>query len=214
MNLDNAAIKAYETLLKYDVISTPVSPLPIIKRAGALVLSFTELSVSSGKNRDDLIELCGNEDAATAARIIDGHPQYIVAYNRTLKQDVVQRALARELGHIILEHDGTRQEDVRNMEALHFAQHLLCPRPLIKAIQDAGITITTNDVGNLTGFDEECLSCIRQFPGANVPAELNRKVKDLFAENIQRIIRYRKCRQQNDGSDIADFGSFMDNYEE
>jgi Zn-dependent peptidase ImmA (M78 family) len=39
--------------------------------------------------------------------------------------DIVRKALARELGHIVLGHDGTRPEDVRNQEAECFAKVLL-----------------------------------------------------------------------------------------
>jgi len=48
-----------------------------------------------------------------------------VVYNQRMPFDIVRKALARELGHIVLGHDGTRPEEVRNTEAEHFAKIML-----------------------------------------------------------------------------------------
>ena len=127
---------------------------------------------------------------------------------------MVQRALARELGHIVLGHDGSRPEEVRTAEALCFAQHLLCPRPLLYAIQEAGVPLTLEVVGNVTGCYERCMAGMRKFPGVRVPAELNRAVRDLFSEYINNFLAFQPFLTWDDRSAIADFGSFMEGYEE
>lgn len=51
--------------------------------------------------------------------------KYIVMYNGTLPDHLLRRTLARELGHVVLEHDGTGPEDVWMEECSCFAYHLL-----------------------------------------------------------------------------------------
>ena len=212
-----AAIKATETLIKFGINSAPVSPVPILKKTpGVLVFSYQSISNHLDQDRRCVISMFGegNQDAFTTVNMKDGKPQYIVTYNQQLSQVFVQRSLARELGHIILGHDGTLPEDVRNEEAKAFANHLLCPRPLIHAFQAAGLRVTTEMLGNLTGCFDYCLSCMRRIPAVTVPAELNRLVRDQFMDYIINFIEYYRSASLSDGSASADFGSYMDGYEE
>ena len=212
-----AATKAMETLIKYGIKTAPVDPLPILKRIpGVLVMSFSEMSDCVGMDRNKLISTFGltNMDATTTVRNDNGKKTYIVAYNMRLSFQMLQRALARELGHIVLGHDGTKTDEVRTAEARCFAQHLLCPRPLVKAIQETGIAFTVDLLGNMTGCNEHCLSCMRQLPGVLVPAELNSKVREQFKDYIDEFIRYQLLFSSTDTSRFAIFGSYMDFYEE
>ena len=212
-----AAIKAMETLVKYGIKSAPVDPLPILKQIpGVLVMSFSEVSDCVGMERNKLISTFGlpNMDAATTVMNDHGESRYIVTYNMRLSFQVLQRALARELGHIVLGHDGSRTDEVRTSEARCFAQHLLCPRPLIKAVQESGIPFTIDLLGNMTGCNEHCLACMRSLPGVIVPADLNRKVRDQFAEYIEEFIRFQLILSPEDTSRFALFNGYMDFYEE
>jgi hypothetical protein len=212
-----AAITATETLIKFGINSAPVSALPILKNTpGVLVFSYQSISNHIDQDRRCVISMFGdgNQDAFTTVNMKDGKPQYIVTYNQQLSQVFVQRSLARELGHIILGHDGTLPEDVRNEEAKAFANHLLCPRPMIHAFQAAGLRITTEMLGNLTGCFDYCLSCMRRIPAVSVPAEMNRLVRDQFMDYIVNFIEYYRNATLTDGSALADFGSYMDGYEE
>ena len=120
-DFDRAATAAAEILIKYGINTAPVDPIPIFKKApGFNVVTFTEMSRMIGMDRSDLLSSFQTEshDAISSVYIKDGKPHYLVAYNMRLPQYIVQRALAREMGHIVLGHDGTRPEDVRNAEAL------------------------------------------------------------------------------------------------
>ena len=141
-NYDKAATQATETLITWGIRKTPVDPLPILKSLDSVNLcSFMEMSEKAGCNRDDVLSAFGNtKDAVTSAVMVNGEPEYFIAYNQLLPFYAVQHALARELGHIVLGHDGTLPADVRTAEARCFANHLLCPRPLIRAVQDMGMT--------------------------------------------------------------------------
>lgn len=212
-----AAIKACETILRYGITCTPVTPLPILSRIpGVFVVSFTEMSDSIGIDRKTLLSTIGSQcqDAVTSFRYHEGEPKYIVAYNQRLPFYMLQRALARELGHIVLGHDGTGPEDVRSAEAQFFGMHLLCPRPMIRSIMDTGTQITVEMLGTLTGCYGRCLAQMRKAEGVRIPPELNRAVREKFADYVNNFIDYHQTVSYEDESPAADFGTFMEGYEE
>ena len=212
-----AATKAAETLIKFGINTAPVSPLPILKRLpGVLVVSFQKLSDDVDHDRRCVIGMFGepNQDAFTSVNKKAGKTHYIVTYNQQLSQVFVQRALARELGHIVLGHDGTRPENVRNEEAKCFANHLLVPRALIHMIQASGLRLTEEVLGSLTGCYHHCLSCMRKIPPVSVSPDLNRLVRDQFMPYFQNFFEFERYAAHADGSALADLGSYMDGYEE
>lgn len=214
---EKAAIKATETLIKFNIGTAPIDPLPMLKQTpGVLVMSFEEISNKKNINRKEVLDTlgCKNQDAITTVFLDDDKIRYVVAYNRMLSAGIISRALARELGHIVLGHDGTRPEDVRNEEAKCFAHHLLCPRPLIYSLKATGLRLTVETIGNITGFYDYCLSCIRKQPSVKVPADLNRKVRDQFLPYIMNLFEYQKYASLNDGSALADLGDYMEGYKE
>lgn len=216
-DFDRAATAAMETLIKYGITTAPVMTLPIFKRRhDALVLSFAEISNVFDIDRKHLVNIFGeeNQDAITTVHTDDDKLRYIVTYNQRLPFYMLQRSLARELGHIILGHDGSRPIEVRTQEAYCFSYHLLCPRPLIKAVQEAGIRLSVEVLGNMTGCYERCLLGMMQTPGTHVPAELNKQVKAQFSEYLANFLDYQSIISASDKSAVADFGTYMDNYEE
>ena len=214
---DRAATMASEILIKYGINTAPVDPIPVFKKAyGFNVVTFTEMSKRIGMDRKELISSfeAENHDAVTSVYMKNGEPHYLVAYNMRLPQYIVQRALAREMGHLVLGHDGSLPEDVRNAEALCFAHHLLCPRALIHSIQESGTTITVEILGNTTGCYERCLIGMRRTPATHVPAELNRKIKEQFSDYVSEFLDFQSYLSEDDESMIANFGTYMDGYEE
>ena len=216
-NLERAATAAAETIIKYRVSSAPVSPLKILKSCpGVIVLSFTDMAAEIGMDRQSLIDRYDsrNKDAVTLVKQISGRLRYIVTYNQRMPEYILQRAIARELGHIVLGHDGSRPEDVRTAEALCFARHLLCPRPLIRSLQDSGIPFTIEMLGSITGCYERCLVDIQHTDGVRVPPELNRLVRDQFSDYVSNIIDCRSIFTTHDCSMQVNFGTYMDLYSE
>lgn len=214
---DRAATAAAEVLIKYGISTAPVDPIPIFKNADNFnVVTFTEMSRMIGMSRQDLVSTfeAENHDAVSSVYLKNGEKHYLVAYNMRLPQYIVQRALAREMGHIVLGHDGSLPEDVRNAEALCFAHHLLCPRALINAIQHSGTKITVEVLGNTTGCYERCLIGMRRTPATHVPADLNRRIRDQFSDYLADFLDFQSYLSQEDESMIANFGSYMDGYEE
>ena len=216
-DFERAATAAAETLVNFEINSAPVAPLPILKRTPhVLVFSYEEVSESIDQKRSCVLATVGerNQDAFTTVSIINGTPHYIVTYNQLLPAFLVQRALARELGHIVLGHDGSRPESVRLDEARAFANHLLAPRALIHTIQATGIRITKEVLGNLTGCYDYCLSCMRKIPPVHVPAELNRQIRQNYMPFVLNYFDYQRYASKKDGSESVDFGTFMEGYEE
>lgn len=216
MNPDynKAAIKAAETLVKYGVCTAPVDPLPILQRMdNVIVMSFSDMSYSSGISHSDLVILFGkNRDAMTSVHWEGGVKTYVVTYNSLLPFNMIQRALAREMGHIVLKHEGISPENAE--EATCFSHHLLCPRPLIHAVQVTGIRFTVEMLANLTGVFDQCLFCIRHTPGTEVPANLNLFVRSQFMPFFLNFFSCYRSVVPDDGSAVADFGTYMDGYEE
>ncbi len=216
-DLDNAATKAYETLLLHHVTTGPIDPLPVLKtHQKCLVISFAEMALQMDLDRANLLGAISreNHDAMSFVKEINGNVMRFVVYNQRLPLYLLQRGLARELGHIILNHDGTRPEEVRTLEAQTFAYHFLCPRPLVKAVQESGVRFSTEVLGNMTGCFERCLSGMRKTPGVRVPAELNRLVREQFSDYLENFLDYQAIVSQTDDSRDADFGTYMDGYEE
>lgn len=216
-DFDRAATKAMEILLENRITETPIDSLSILlKVPGVRVISFTKFATEAGIERHDLIPLFGkNQDAATfnLGMDMDG-VSYVVVYNMRLPFDIIWRGVARELGHIVLGHDGvTRPTEVRAMEALCFAHHLIAPRPIIHQLQQS-IPLTLNVLTATTGCSEDCVDELREIPGAHVPKELNRDARKMFERGIDEYVRFYLAANKPDKSPLVDFGSYMDNYEE
>ena len=99
-------------------------PLMILKSLqNVAAASFADASSRFGIARSDLISMFDveNQDAITMFK--DGN--YLVIYNQELPCKTIRHAVARELGHIVMEHDGSRPEDVRMEEANYFAKKFL-----------------------------------------------------------------------------------------
>ena len=214
-DLERAATAAAQTLIDYRVSTAPVSPFPILKSIpGAMVLSFAEMAADIGIERKALLEQCVDKDAFTFVREVRGKLRYFVGYNLLLPDYLLQRALARELGHIVLGHDGSRPPEARNAEAMFFARHFLCPRPLIRAIQESGIPITVETLGLITGCYERCLVGMQKAHGVHVPPALNRQLRQQFAAYVDNFVDCAEVIRNSDESMLVNFGSYMDNYEE
>ena len=215
---DRAATAAMQILIDHSITETPINPLPILlSYEGVRVLPFTKMANEAGVEREDLIPLFGaNVDAATfhLGMNMEG-VKYVVVYNMRLPSEIIWRGIARELGHIVLGHDGvTRPSDVRLSEAMCFAHHLLCPRPIVQILRDSGINLTMNVLTNPVGCSDECVDGMQNIPGAHVPAALNRKVKSLFTRGISEYISFHNAAPRADKSAVVDLGTYMDNYEE
>lgn len=214
IDYNRAAIMAAETLIRYNIRTSPISPLPILEQMdNVIVISFSEMSNLSGMSNAELIPVFGkNRDAVTSIHTDNGKTTYVVAYNSLLPFALVQHALAREMGHIVLKHTESSKENAA--EALCFEHHLLCPRPLIHTIQATGMRFTVDLMANLTGTNDCAILNMRHLPGTNVPTGLNRFVRSQFMPFALNFFDFYQAVMPKDGSALADLGTYMDGYEE
>lgn len=214
---DRAAIAAMQLLIDNEITTTPIDPLPILKRQpGVRVISFARFANEANTDRQDLIPLfVANQDAATFRMNADfDGVDYVVVYNARLPFEIVCRGIARELGHIVLGHDGKKRvPEVRRAEAMCFAHHLLSPRPILHMLQASGL-LTMNVLSDTTGCIDECVFDMQETPGTPVPAEMNRRVRALFEPGIREYIRFHSRTAYKDRSPLVDLGEYMNCYEE
>ena len=214
---DRAATAAMQLLVDHAVTETPIAPFPfLMARPDVRVISFAKMANEANTERDELIPLfVANQDAATFRLGMDiNGVKYVVVYNARLPFEIICRGIARELGHIVLGHDGvTRTKEVRRDEAMCFAHHLLSPRPILRMLQEAN-ALTMNTLSDTTGCIDECVFDMRDIPGAHVPPELNRQVRALFERGIKEYIRFHSASHHKDRSPLIDLGTFMDGYAE
>ena len=217
-DLDRAATAAMKLLIENQIRETPVNPMPILLNyPGVRVLPYTKMALDAGIERNDLVPIFGNQDAATFHLTMPGMDdvKYVVVYNMRLPFEIIWRGIARELGHIVLNHDGiTRRLDARMAEAMCFAHHLISPRPVIRILQESGFPFTMNVLSSTTGCSDECVDDMRAIPGVHVSAELNRKVRQLFEPHLKEYIEFHNSAKKQDHSPLVDFGSYMEGYEE
>ena len=215
-DIERAAIAAAETLIRYSVTTAPVDPIRILKSMpNVMLVSYTEMAGTSGVEREQLMSVFGDyADTSAFVRRVDGELRYLIAYNMRLPIYLIQRAMARELAHIVLGHDGSREDGVRTAEAQVFAYHLICPRALVRAIQESNVRFSTEVLGNMTSCFERCLAGMSKVPGVRVPAALNRQIRAQFSDYIDEFVRIQPLLSKGDDSRLADFGSYMDLYEE
>ena len=215
---DRAATAAMKLLIDHNICETPGNPLPILLTyPGVRVVPYTRMADEAGINRSDLVPIFGNQDAATFHLQRPGldDVRYVVVYHMRLLFVFIWRGIARELGHIVLGHDGqTRPAEVRLAEAMCFAHHLISPRPVLRLLQSSGMPFTMNVLTNTTGCSDECVEDMRQISGAHVDPDLNRRVRDQFAPHIKEYIDFHLAAKKQDRSPLVDLGTFMDNYEE
>lgn len=125
-DLNRAAKEGEFTLYKFKVDLEDIDPLPILEALPNVLMisydsSYEPMSIPNPMFASD------NLDSFTLVNKKDGKLQYIIVYNQSLSRERLRLALARELGHVILQHDGTNPEFVWNEEASCFAHHFLCP---------------------------------------------------------------------------------------
>ena len=208
------AMKAMETLIKHRVTVMPVLPMSILQAMpNVLLVSFTEMADKSGVDRNSMAALFGAQSQDVIGYYSGG--VYYVAYNQRLPYYMLQRAMARELGHIMLRHnDADIPDDAKTKEALYFSRYLLCPRPLLKMLFDEDIPISVETLGNITGLYGRSLAGIRETTGAHVPARMNQIIRAQFAGYVHSIADYMRSMVADNIITQQHFGTFMDNYEE
>ena len=124
-----AAAKAVETAARFN--SDALSILKSLNNVHLIAYSINRISEAGFYCSEEMFN-GQNQDAFTLANKKDGKLQYIIIYNQTVSPVKLRYALSRELGHVMLEHDGSSAEEIWSEEANCFSYHFLCPLPLME----------------------------------------------------------------------------------
>ena len=178
-----AARLAYRTLLKLGIDKLPVDILGICKRCkNTKVMTFRDAEKEF--DLPDGYFICNgpSESAFTNHRQIGEVTHNIILYNDDRMDNSVQRlrfTLAHELGHILLKHEGNSV--MFEMEANCFAQHLLCPAPVVEALDfkdDSKIFMFTSTFGVSRTVAKIVLGNKR--PMQDVDPDMRQGIRELF----------------------------------
>ena len=149
-NYHRAARLAYRTLIHLKIDKLPIDILSICSRCKETkVMSFSQAEQEFGMPEGYYLENGPSDSAFTIRRETDSKKQYFMLYNNDRFYNSVARlrfSLAHELGHILMQHETGHV--FSEMEANCFAQHLLCPAPLVEEMKLEG----ESGIGQLSLF--------------------------------------------------------------
>ena len=139
-NYHRATRSAYRTLLAAGIDRLPVNVVEICARChDTTLVSFRTARGIMGWDFDPFFE-GPSRTALTIRRWLDGRAYHTIIWNDeeiSITSGQGRFAVAHELAHVILRHQGGRHPAME-AEADLFAQHLLCPRPVLDVLQPSG----------------------------------------------------------------------------
>ena len=129
-NYNTAKAKAIETILKYNLDPAKADPLQVLSQLpNVLLMPFDTDFVYIDPSFENTFTT--EQDSLTMVNKNGDNLQYIVIYNKALPPYRLRLALAQELGHVILNHDGKTSEEIWSEESLAFALHFMFPVKLL-----------------------------------------------------------------------------------
>lgn len=132
-----ATRNAYRTLLAAKIDRLPVDVVEICARChDTTLVSFRAARDIMGWDFDPFFD-GPSRYAITIRRWRDGRAYHTIIWNddeMSMNSGQFRFAVAHELAHVILRHPGGLHP-ASELEANVFAQHLLCPRPVLEVIQ-------------------------------------------------------------------------------
>lgn len=176
-NRQRAIHKAYQSLLKLSHNQLPIDILSICKKCKrTAVFSYKEAQRNYGIPLELMLQV---SHYAYIDRRCSTIPAWVLLYNDDPFYTSVARlrfTLAHELGHIVLGH--TADDVVTNIEANLFAQHILCPAPVLAAVIRHGNT-SPAFLCSVFGVSKSMIDIALQ-PQEPVDIALLRQVEALF----------------------------------
>ena len=134
-DLRRAAAMAYRVLAARKIRQLPVDPLPILRACrDTCVYTAVEAADVLQLSSREAASLFTDADALTWRFQENGKMRYITIYRPDGNPARLRFTLAHELGHRLLNHEGSTLAEER--EADCFASHLLCPEPALRRMAD------------------------------------------------------------------------------
>ncbi|MBQ8537079.1 MAG: ImmA/IrrE family metallo-endopeptidase [Clostridia bacterium] len=176
LDLCQAAELAYQTLLDAGItyftvdVEALISRLPFVK-----LMSYQQASRLLEMDPEELTWVFPSQDAFTLRGLKKGNRRFIICYQEKIPLPRRRFSLAHELGHVLLEHeyDGSTQ----NQQVNCFAQHLLCPRPLLQRMAQVISPLPQDWACQVFGLSPAALRLILcSAPPQGIDARLEKKL--------------------------------------
>lgn len=190
---DLAATLAVWVLVDFHATRTPVRPSEIIRHyRNTVLMTYTDVANLGQTTRETFARLIHESDGADAVSCVfnlshDDHYN-IVAYNAKKPLSEIRFQLAKELGRCVMGHIGFRDESVREEEIVHFARHLLYPRPLIRECVDRGMPLTMENLEAISGCSPEAIQRCRKAPDCTIDPVYYDRLREQMRPFVDELI--------------------------
>jgi Zn-dependent peptidase ImmA (M78 family) len=206
-------IKAYKILLDSPKVSIPIALDDIISCIPGLYLcSYSFYAYNKKIHLNDVINEFNTDEGVLISVNIDNSQlkEHIIYYNDKKDSLRIRWTIAHELGHYILKHREKTNEIVKKngfisknerkkqeIEANHFAKHLLAPFPLISEIYDTYGEISEKTLKEIFEINHTPVSYIMENWDKIKKYKKLRKKIDLthkFSKNLKKILFTNICK--------------------
>jgi len=178
-----AAQAAYELLLRQKVVDFPVDVETLIRRMPDVkLLTYKQAAAKLNMSQDELDWLFPSQDAFTLRAANENKRRYLICYQSTMPPQRRRFTLAHELAHVLLEHDG--EGSTVDREANCFAQHLICPRPLLRRASESHAPLSIGVLCQLFGASP---AFIRQVLSSSSPLPPDAPIEQQLSQPLALV---------------------------
>lgn len=175
---NRAAAMAYRCLVRLKVRELPVDPRQMLLRCrNTRLMTCDEATEVLGGAPLDIADAWTYRFAMQ-----DGGKRYLVCYQADGNPARLRFSLAHELGHIVLSHCGTGEQEER--EADFFAMHLLCPRPVVRRMSELNQPLFCEQVAAACYVSFSAAEALERCMPCHVEQALERQVAEQLAAAV------------------------------
>lgn len=175
---NRAAAMAYRCLVRLKVRDLPVDPRRMLLRCrNTRLMTCDEAAEVLGGAPLDIADAWTYRFAMQ-----DGGKRYLVCYQADGNPARLRFSLAHELGHIVLSHRGTGEQEER--EADFFAMHLLCPRPVVQRMSELYQPLYGEQVAAACYVSRSAAEALERCTPCHVDQALEKQVADQLAAAV------------------------------
>lgn len=187
-DIDRAAEMAYRCLLAHGCSQLPVDPARIIRcTRGVTLYTYEQAAEALGVDVSVLERSAGGLDACTfRGEMKEGEVRYLVCFRTGGNPARLRFTLAHELAHIVMGHQGAGAGEEREADA--FAQHLLCPRPVLRWLMARCSPLYAEQVAAVCYVSVACAQQLASQAPACVQDEVEEQVGEMMKETLRNCV--------------------------
>lgn len=140
-NMIDSAKTALELLIQQNIRRFPVDMQTLIKQIPNIkLLTYRQAAAQLEMTLEELEWLFPSQDAFTLRAMKNTEKRFLICYQDQVSPARKRFTLAHELAHVLLEHGN--EGSTEDAQANCFAQHLLCPRPVLRLLSPDGAPLS------------------------------------------------------------------------